>query len=75
MNMKGKSITYVTAHCHYLSLNIFLLQVLALFAIRSILSGLKKKLCFLKSEYDQEMSQSQTNQQYCEEETQSIKRY
>ena len=42
-----------------MSLNIFFLQVLALFAIRSILSGLKK-LCLLKSEYDQEMSQLHT---------------
>ena len=41
----GKSTTYVTAHCYYISLNIFFLQVLALFAIRSILSGLKKYVC------------------------------
>ena len=40
----NKAITYVTAHCHYFSLNIFFLQVLALFAIRSILSGLKKNM-------------------------------
>ena len=58
MYMKGKSIAYVTAHCHYFSLNIFFLQVLALFAIGSILSGLKKSM--LKSENGQKMSQSQT---------------
>ena len=69
--MLGKSITYVTAHCHYFNLNIFFLQVLALFANRSILSGLKKKRCLLKVSMTRKCQNRrlQTNQRYCEEET------
>ena len=51
MHIFAKPITYVTAHCHYFSLNMFSCDNLLL---------LKKKLCMLKSENDHEMSQSQT---------------
>ena len=33
LNVYGMSIKYVTAHCHYFSIDIFFQQVLALFAI------------------------------------------
>ena len=59
MHIFVKPITYVTAHCHYFSLNMFSATTCSFFASRSILSCLKK-LGFLKSENDHEMSQSQT---------------
>ena len=59
MHIFVKPITYVTAHCHYFSLNMFSCDNLLLFASSSILSCLKK-ICLLKSENDHEMSQSQT---------------
>ena len=55
MHIFVKPLTYVTAHCHYFSLNMFSCDN----ASRSILLCLKK-LCLLKSENDHEMSQSQT---------------
>ena len=62
MHICVKPITYVTAHCHYFSVNMFSCANLLLFASRSILSCLKK-LCLLNSENDHEMSQSQTGAQ------------
>ena len=59
MHIFDEPVTYVTVHCHYLSLNRFSCDNLLLFASRSILSCLKK-LCLLKSENEHEMSQSQT---------------
>ena len=59
MHIFVKPITYVTAHCHYFTLNVFPVTTLSFFDSRSILSCLKK-LCLLKSENDHEMSQLQT---------------
>ena len=58
MHIFVKPITYVTAHCHYFTLNMFPATTCSFFDSRSILSCLKTM--FAKSENDHEMSQSQT---------------